>query len=271
MTVNVTASSPLGAFIRLHRERLAPQQAGVPGGGRRRTPGLRREELAQLAGVSATWVTWLEQGRAEAASPGALDRLSRALQLTAAERAYLFELAGRLDPAAPTPDDTAGAAVLRSVGAIDAPVYVLDRTWDIVAANARARDLFLDWDRPTPGARPNLLRFLFCTEHARTLIADWPHRARRLVAEFRADAGARAAEPPLSDFVAALSAASADFAACWAALDVQTREGGERRFHHPSLGDCAFEQLTLRPALRGDLKLVLLLPPAGQSRNTIGP
>ncbi|SCC91463.1 Transcriptional regulator, XRE family [Thiomonas sp. X19] len=276
----------LGDFIRLHRQRLQPQAAGVAASARRRTPGLRREELAQLCAVSTTWITWLEQGRAVAASAAVLARLALALQLSAAERAYVFDLAGRRDPAEPLQASRAAPAVLRSVQALQCPAYVLDRRWDVVAANALARDLFLDWGgagaeaglAPTPpaakragarGARaelpalpPNLLQFLFLFPPARELIHDWEARAQRLVAEFRADCARHADSPPLAELIAALAAASPDFERCWRSQDVLAREGGERRFQHPRLGARVYEQLTLRPAVRSDLKLVMLLPQA---------
>jgi transcriptional regulator with XRE-family HTH domain len=265
----------LGEFLRLRRQRLAPEVAGLAATARRRTPGLRREELAALCAVSATWITWLEQGRAVSASAAVLARLAEALQLSAAERAYLFELAGRRDPAEPRADLPRAAGVSRSVAAMRCPAYVLDRGWNVAASNARADELFLGWgtaplrERPRrsgrrpPEARPgppNLLRFLFLHPPARKLIHDWPARSWRLVAEFRADCGRAADEPPLRALIDELAAASAEFALCWKSQEVQEREGGERLFHHPRLGSIAFEQITLRPATRADLKLVMLLP-----------
>ncbi|MFO1073884.1 MAG: helix-turn-helix domain-containing protein [Geminicoccaceae bacterium] len=124
----------LGAFIRTHRERVRPEA----GGGRRRTPGLRREELAARAGISATWCAWLEQGRAVQASPEALGRLARALALTRAERAYLFELAGRLDPEAPPPRAAEAPASLRAlVEAVACPAYGLDQLWRLLLESRR--------------------------------------------------------------------------------------------------------------------------------------
>jgi len=250
----------LSAFIRLHRQRVSPEAAGLPAAGRRRTPGLRREELAQLCEVSPTWITWLEQGRAVAASAGVLARLALALRLSAAERAYMFDLAGRRDPAEPEPQPRPAHAALRAVEAMRCPAYVLDRRWDIAAANPQAVELFLGWGARR-GEAPNLLRFLFLRPEARALIHDWETRAWRLVAEFRADCGRLADSPAISPLVAELSSGSVDFARLWQTQDVLGREGGERRFQHPALGPLAFEQLTLRPDQRGDLKLVLLLPP----------
>jgi len=248
-----------GAFIRLHRQRLPPEAAGLAGTARRRTPGLRREELAQLCAVSPTWITWLEQGREVTASDSVLARLAQALQLSAAERAYLFELAGRRDPAEPEPIRPADA-VLRSVHAMQCPAYVLDRCWDVVAGNARAADLFLGWGAEAHSNAPNLLRFLFLCLQSRRLIHDWGARSWRLVAEFRADCGRLADTAPIRTLVDELTLASGEFARCWQTHDVLEREGGERRFHHPKHGELVFEQLTLHPAVRNDLKLVMLLP-----------
>lgn len=257
----MSRNAQLGAFLRLHRQRVSPEAAGLEPGGRRRTPGLRREELAGLCGVSPTWITWLEQGRAVAASAGVLARLAQALRLTLAERAYLFDLAGRRDPAEPDDPDALprpAHAALRSVEAMRCAAYVLDRRWDIPAANAMAVELFLNWGAE-PGETPNLLRFLFLHPASRTLIHDWPTRARRLVAEFRADCGSRAHSPSLRPLIDELAHASADFARFWHSHEVLGREGGQRRFQHPSLGPLTREQLTLRPDQRADLKLVLLL------------
>jgi len=251
----------LGAFIRLHRQRLQPEAAGFAATARRRTSGLRREELAHLCTVSPTWITWLEQGRKVAASAGVLARLAQALQLSPAERAYLFNLAGRRDPAEPELQQPRPAhAVLRSVHVMQCPAYVLDRRWDVVAGNAQAADLFLGWGAETHSSPPNLLRFLFLCPQSRRLIHDWDARSWRLVAEFRADCGRLADTAPIRVLVDELTLASSDFVRCWQTHDVLEREGGERRFHHPQQGDLVFEQLTLHPAVRSDLKLVMLLP-----------
>lgn len=254
----------LGEFIRLHRQRVKPEAKGFAATARRRTPGLRREELAQLCAVSATWITWLEQGRGVAASAGVLARVAETLQLSPAERAYLFELAKRRDPSEPHPPRAVVPhAVLRSVHAIDCPAYVLDRRWDVVAANTKATDLFLDFGGKMGHNPPNLLRFLFLFGDARPLIHEWHMRAWRLVAEFRADCGRLADAPPIRELVEELTNASSDFARLWHTHDVLEREGGLRRFHHPKRGDLLFEQLTLHPAVRSDLKLVMLLRATG--------
>src|SRR5215831_7946175 len=137
----------LGAFLQAHRARLEPAALGFPPVGRRRTPGLRREEVAQLAGLSVTWYTWIEQGRDVSVSPAALARLARTLQLSAAERTYVFDLAGKRDPAGPAPAPASEVPVTleAAVQAIAAPAYVLDRQWNAVVWNALASRLFIGW------------------------------------------------------------------------------------------------------------------------------
>jgi len=245
----------LGAFLRTHRERLAPQAAGLPAGGRRRTPGLRREEAAQLAGVSATWLTWLEQGREASASPEALARLAAALQLTRAERAYLFELAGRRDPAAPAVAAEAPPGLAEAVARFEGPAYGLDRCWNAVCWNPAAERLFDGW---LGGPERNLLRYLFRDPSARRLIVDWPDRARRVIAEFRADFSRSLADPQMRGLLEGLRGEDREFAAMWEEQAVLAREGGVRRFEHPRDGPLAFEQFTFQPADRPDCKLVLL-------------
>ncbi|MDR1989059.1 MAG: helix-turn-helix transcriptional regulator [Acidobacteriaceae bacterium] len=251
------AARALGDFLRNHRERLAPQTVGLPTGQRRRTPGLRREEVAQLCGVSPTWYTWIEQGRHVSASAEALARIATALQLSRAERAYVFELAALRDPDELHPADSAvPAGLVKMVHLIDAPAYVLDRQWTALAWNTHATDLFSGW---LDGAHDrNLLRFTFTSPDARRLIVDWETRARRLVAEFRADAIRHLADAPVRLLIDALSAASPDFARFWASQDVFEREGGPRDFMHPRRGRLVCDQITLTPANRDDLKLVVL-------------
>ncbi|MBV8667013.1 MAG: helix-turn-helix domain-containing protein [Burkholderiaceae bacterium] len=255
-------SDKLGDFIRAHRERVTPGECGLPVSGRRRTPGLRREELAQLCEVSPTWLTWLEQGRPVSASGKMLARLAEALRLSTAERAYLFKLADKLDPSAEqdTPVES-GEEFAAIVAAIAVPAYILDRSWNAVAWNEAAAHLFAGWlsdataDVPK---QPNLLRFMFCAPQARKLIVDWNERAKRLVAEFRADCGKHADRDPLADLIVELQRASKDFRQYWQAQDVVEREGGLRRFKHPLHGALRFNQTTFYFARRRDLKLVML-------------
>lgn len=251
----------LGAFLRAHRERITPAMLGLPPGRRRRTPGLRREEVAQLCDISVTWYTWAEQGRDVSLSVAALDRLASTLRLGPGERRYLYELSGRRDPHAGEDDGTGPHALPAQamVATIDAPAYVLDRYWTAVAWNAAAAALFVGWlDADTD--KRNLLRFLFLQPSARTLIPDWDDRARRVVAEFRIDYSRHLDDPGMQALADDLIAGSAAFAQAWEAHAVVRREGGERRFAHPQWGDLRYRQFTLQPSGHPDDKLVMLLP-----------
>ncbi|WP_394779774.1 helix-turn-helix transcriptional regulator [Undibacterium sp.] len=257
----------LGKFIRTHRERVRPEDAGLRTTGRRRTPGLRREELAQLCDVSPTWITWLEQGRPVTASVETLAAMADALKLTAAERAYLFTLAGKLNPAASEEAAHSGAdAVLSSLAYISVPAYILDRQWNALAWNDAARDLFAGWLDQQVGSQlrdiqpPNLLHFTFLSPKARKLIVDWEDRARRLVAEFRADCGRHVDDTAVQPLIAGLCTHSKEFATYWQDYDVTTREGGTRQFRHPQRGLLIYQQTTFYAAVRSDLKLVMLAP-----------
>jgi transcriptional regulator with XRE-family HTH domain len=238
-------------------------------GGRRRTPGLRREELSALAGISATWCAWIEQGRPVQASPEALSRLAGALSLTPAERAYLFELAGRIDPDDPVGlAEEAPASLIAAVETLQHPAYGLDRLWNACCWNRAATNLFRGW--LDGDHQRNLLRFVFIEQQARSLIPQWQERARRLLAEFRADFGHTFRDPRVKAFIDGLKAESSLFARFWDGQDVQYRTGGVRTFDHPKRGPLCFDQHSFSPAERQDFKLVLLVPRAaerGRSRS----
>ncbi|MDR3298877.1 MAG: helix-turn-helix transcriptional regulator [Candidatus Accumulibacter sp.] len=256
----------LAAFLQAIRNRGQPADFGFPTGVRRRTAGLRREEMAQIVGISTTWYTWIEQGREVNISADALDRLAGNLRLTRSERAYLFELAGRRDPLGangPSESDGAPPLLIELLDKIVVPAYLMGRYWDMLGWNAAAAKLFTGWldvqrdDGETP---PNLLRFVFLEPRARSLLVDWEVRARRVTAEFRADCRNSLDDPALIRRVDELTAASADFACFWKQHDVLERQGGERRFLHPARGEILYQQATLRPDEHEHLKLVMLRP-----------
>lgn len=246
----------LAAFIRAHRERLPlPAKAY----GRRRTPGWRREELAEATGVGVTWITWLEQGRDVSASPAALARLADALQLNPAERASLFDLAGRRDPVEPTqPQMELPEHVLALPALLQVPAYLLDHLWTARAWNASAAKLFKGW--LDDGRDRNLLRFVFISPEAQVLIADWPERAQRLAAEFRADFSRRPHDAAMQSLIDELSSGSALFTRLWGAQTVLHREGGERSFQHAGENVTRYQQTTLLVASKTECKLVCLVP-----------
>lgn len=258
----------LGEFLQAMRGRHAPEEFGFPAGSRRRAKGLRREEVAQLAGISPTWYTWIEQGREANVSADVLDRLAQALRLTRGERAYIFEMAGRRDPLGHEHEDDAASELL--VGLLEdiaVPAYIMGRTWDMLAWNKAAAALFAGWlDKPAKSSksanapRRNLMRFVFLEPKARKFITDWEARARRLTAEFRADCRTRLDEPALVQLIGELKKGSAEFSRYWKQHDVLERQGGQRAFNHPKWGSVTYQQVTLRPVDQEHLKLVLLKP-----------
>ena len=249
---------------------LRPEDFGLASGSRRRAPGLRREEVAALCGISPTWYAWIEQGRTRAISVQTLGAMARGLKLSQAERSYLFGLAARADPAHPLQTQSDPHQLTSLVGAIVTPAYVIDRHWDAIAWNQPAAELFEDWlgtgdaaggeiSGVAGGGDRNLLRYVFLHPRARGFIDDWSGRARRLVAEYRADTAAWHDDPVRRALVDELSWASPEFATAWRLQQVLSREGGLRTFQHPQKGRCAYEQFTLRVALQSELKLTVLV------------
>ncbi|MFM9912767.1 MAG: helix-turn-helix transcriptional regulator [Methylophilaceae bacterium] len=259
-----TRRKELGEFLQVLRQRSAPEEFGFPVGNRRRTQGLRREEVAQLSGISPTWYTWIEQGREVNVSAEALGRLCEVLKLSRSERDYLFEMAGRRDPrGTEMEEDTAPETLVAMIAEIKIPAYIMGRTWDLLAWNKGAEELFSGWldqARSKDDPLPNLLRFVFLNLEARQFVVNWEVRARRLVAEFRADCRGRLEEPVLQRLVTELSQSSADFDRYWKQHDVLERQGGQRAFNHPRRGLINYQQVTLRPVEQEQLKLVLLTP-----------
>ena len=234
----------LGEFLRSRRDRITPVAAGVNSYGRRRVPGLRREELAQLAGVSVTYLTRLEQGQSQNASDAIIDALARALRLDVDERAHLYALAHPAPvkrPLASTPEIAKPGAeqLLQSMDAV--PAVLLGRFNDILAWN-RAGHLLLAWhlDRDAPSQvedRPNQLRLLFLDEHTRDLYADWEDEAALAVASLRYVAAQFADDRRLAELGGELSMNSPEFARLWAGHDVRLCTSGSKRFRHPEVGE----------------------------------
>jgi len=250
----------LGAYLRDRRAKLDPASFGLPGT-RRRTPGLRREEVAQRANISATWYTWLEQGRGGAASADVLDRIARALMLTNVEREHLFLLGlGR-------PPDvhyrTAEGVTPRLQRVLDAlevsPAIVKTPTWDVVAWNPAAAAVLTDYAALAPEQR-NILRMMFLDPRVRAAQFDWEHVARFVVAAFRADAARAGAADEVASLVDELSRLSPEFEAMWRDNDVRHYGDGVKRLRHPIAGAIAFEYSAFAVDGRPDLAMVVYNP-----------
>ncbi|XAE44509.1 helix-turn-helix transcriptional regulator [Nguyenibacter vanlangensis] len=222
----------LGAFLRARRDALSPGDVGLhPLPGRRRALGLRREEAAQLCGISTTWYTWLEQGRDVSCSTATLARIATALHLSPAERLYLFELAQMKDPDAALSPAASGLPepVRTFPEQMTVPCYVLDTLWNACAANEPARNLFVGW---LDSRERNLLRYVFLAPGARNFLNNWESSAQRVLAEFRA-ASIHGDKQRVETLVQELRSRNPDFERLWHNQSVLLREGGARRFNHP--------------------------------------
>ena len=241
--------SELAELLRTRRHRLTPADMGLPAGSRRRTAGLRREEVAQLAGVSTTYYTFLEQGRDVRPSRQVVTALAGALRLSSAERAHLFQLAGITLAA----DDQAQAeTVTPVVGAMvdrldPFPAYLKGRRWDVLAANRAARALFADWPARAPGDR-NKVWWMFTDPAARKVYVDWEQEASDMLARFRAAAARRLDDPDFTDLIERLHRASPEVRDWWPRYEVRPVGGGTKHLHHPALGDVAFQHTVLQVA-----------------------
>lgn len=230
----------LGEFLRNRRGRIGPREVGLPAGpGRRQTPGLRREELAALAGVSVDYYIRLEQGRDTHPGPAVLDAIASALRLDEDERAHLHALARNV--AGPALPQAARVAVVRPglANLLEAvrplPAYVLDPTSNLLAANSEGVRLLVGIDA-WPPARRNLIRYVFTHPAARELFVSWPRMAADCVAHLRTVAAADPGSPDLEMLVSELSTASAEFSDLWRHYDVRTKSGARRAFRHPAVG-----------------------------------
>ncbi|MFF4119592.1 helix-turn-helix transcriptional regulator [Streptomyces sp. NPDC001714] len=253
----------LGEFLRARRAALAPERAGLPDDGRlRRVPGLRREELAQLAHVSIDYVVRLEQGRTRRVSRPVLDALADALQLAPDERDYLLTLAD-VAPAAPQrrPGRPEVAPGLRQLLATmpDVPAMILNRRMDVLAWNAGAAALLTDFAALPPSAR-NLIRLTFLDEHVRALYADWPRAARECVAVLRMEAGRAPDDRALTALIAELADRDRDFRTWWATHQVRGPRQLTKTYHHPLAGPLTLDVHQFSVDTHPDQQLVAYTP-----------
>ncbi len=254
----------LASFLRTRRERISPGQVGLPMGARRRTPGLRREELALLAGVGATWYTWLEQGRDITVSIPVLESLARVLQLNTDERTHLFVLAREPLPATPFPaedkDDPALQLILETMGVY--PACVICPRWNIIAWNQTASQVYADFSTMSPQER-NFLWFLFMDQRSRALLVDWEERAQHSLALFRASTQDYIGEAWLTKMVTALKQASPEFREWWPRNDVQGCSTCETHFNHPLVGSLRMQKTTFQLVGQFGLQMIVDTPVPG--------
>ncbi|WP_371674069.1 helix-turn-helix transcriptional regulator [Streptomyces sp. NBC_00289] len=249
----------LSAFLRSRRERLAPEEVGLPRTGRRRTPGLRREELALLAGISATWYTYLEQGREIRVSEQVLNSLAATLRLDRHERAHLLQLAGHL----PTAEVEEREPLTAGAGAVPLllqphPAYVIGGNYDVLVHNQAAEELFprlvTEAERP-----PNFVRWTFLEPVARDVLIDWEPEARGLLARLRTLAARHSGDPRYTRLIEELNAGSPEVREWWPQYEVQARHSGRKRLRHPERGPVDYAYTAFHLAEQPEQALVVYL------------
>ena len=250
-----------GEFLRSRRARLSPSDVGLPQGFRRRTPGLRREEVALLAGVGSTWYTWLEQGRDVRPSAEVLSALADALRLDASERRHLFVLNDRAppEPRSAGPERVA-EPVLRMLESLTGqPAYVLGRRWDVLAWNRAAELLFGDYGK-LEGDERNIMHIVFANKAHRKLLIDWHEVASIVLAMFRADSARYAGDSEFERLITGLKRVSPEFRQLWTRQDVLRALSSHKRIRHPVAGRMTFEYTSLLVTGQADMKLVVYTP-----------
>ncbi|WRZ83249.1 helix-turn-helix transcriptional regulator [Streptomyces sp. NBC_01022] len=265
---HMETSTALGEFLRIRRGRLKPEDVGIASYGARRVPGLRREELAQLAGVSVTYYTRLEQGQSHQASESVIEALARALELSDDERLYLHTIARpvpvRPHPAAPA---TARSGTRQLIASLDVPAVLVGPRTEVLAWNPLGHRLLaghLDEAAPDrPDRRPNLTRMLFLDPHHRDLYPQWETSVSCAVASLRLMVSRNRDDRELAALIGDLAMSSEEFATLWAGYPVAEHASGPRRLRHPVVGELTLELETLLLADEPDHRLLLYSAAAG--------
>jgi transcriptional regulator with XRE-family HTH domain len=258
--MSIETTNRLGAFLRDRRTRMDPAALGFPKG-RRRTPGLRREEVAQRANISPTWYTWLEQGRGGAPSADVLDRIAAGLMLSEPEREHIYRLGlGRSPEVRYTAVHGVTPRLQRVLDALEvSPAIIKNATWDVIAWNRPAAALLIDYAKLPPNGR-NILRLMFADARVRAAQEDWSSVARYVVGAFRADAMRAGASDEIARLVEELSQLSPEFEAMWRDNNVSAHIDGVKHIHHPQLGALELEFSTFAVDGRPELAMVVYNP-----------
>lgn len=256
----MSAAPSLGQYLKDRRARIDPSALGLPSR-RRRTPGLRREEVAQRANISPTWYAWLEQGRGGAPSAAVLDRIAGALMLTEVEREHLFFIGLNRPPQVRYQAvDGVSPRLQRVLDALETtPAMIRTATWDAVAWNRAFAKVFTDYSALPPSER-NILKLIFCDPRARAIQHDWEAVARLVISSFRIDAARAGAVSQVAELVDELCRRSPDFERLWRDNDIPDHGDGFKRLRHPDLGAVAFELSTFAVDGRTDLSMVVYNP-----------
>jgi transcriptional regulator with XRE-family HTH domain len=260
----------LGSFLRTRRARLAPADAGLPPTERRRTPGLRREEVAQLAGMSATWYTWLEQGRPIGVSAGILANLARVLGLDEIERVQLFQLALRQPLLNPTPKAERISPLLQHMldDIRELPAFIIGRRWDVLAWNLAARAFLVDFPAVSPAER-NMVWLIFTDPALHASMVDWQTRARDVLARFRVDYGRHAGDAHFVQLVERLKSVSSEFTEWWPRHDVRPTNEGLKRYNHPDVGRLQLGHVSFAVSDNPEIRLTIMTPVRGSDSDKL--
>jgi transcriptional regulator with XRE-family HTH domain len=250
-----TIRSELGDFLRSRRERLSPEAVGLAGGRRRRTAGLRREEVAELAGIGVDWYIRIEQGRSVNPSLTTIEALCRALRLSKVERAHLKALTGSVERRLFRREQVP-ASLKRMIDTLNQPAYITGRRWDLLAWNTAASEIFA-FDRLVEEDR-NILISMLTRKAARKLFGDvWAEEAKRMVAQFRRTHDLWADDPAFRDLLGRLRQVCPEFPKWWKAHDIRATAAGEKQLHHPKKGLLRFEHASFLANDDPALKLII--------------
>jgi transcriptional regulator with XRE-family HTH domain len=251
----------LGAFLKSVRAATRPETVGLRAGPRRRAQGLRRDEVALAAGISVTWYTWIEQGRAVSCAPKTLARIARALGMSRTERGHLFDLAGAADHRPVRLSRTIAPELAAFADALHPqPAYFVNGRWDVLYYNSACAAVLGAFDPASP-ITSNVLRRVFLDHEWRTRFEDWNELATSVVAQFRAATGALLRNEAFTEFVARLADESPEFRAQWESRRLAPSPLHAKTFMHPRTGRIVMDYATLKPdAAADDVRLVLYVP-----------
>lgn len=251
----------LSDFLKIRRSRISPKQVGLTSGVRRRTPGLRREEVAQLAGVGVTWYTWIEQGRDVQVSVQVLEGIARALKLNLDERNHLFLLADQSPPLdSIPPQEIVSPLLLQALDRFDAnPAYITGQRWDLLAWNQAACAVFGDFEA-LPIQERNILWFVFMNENLRQILVDWEAHARLVLAQFRVNYSRFVGDPWFAELINNLEGVSSEFRLWWTEHDILGRTDGRKEIDHPLVGRLVLNYVVFKVADSRNLEVVMYLP-----------
>jgi transcriptional regulator with XRE-family HTH domain len=251
----------LSSFLKTRRARISPEQVGFTEGIRRRTPGLRREEVAQLAGVGVTWYTWIEQGRDVQASVQVLEGIAHALKLNWNERKHLFLLADQSPVIDPIHlEEIVSPLLLQALDQFGSnPAYITGQRWDLLAWNQAACDVFGDFES-LPLKERNILWFVFMNENLRQILVDWEAHARLVLAQFRINYSRFVGDLWFTAIINSLEDASPEFRLWWKEHDILGRTDGQKEIDHPLVGRLTLNYVVFKVADSPNLELVMYLP-----------